>query len=72
MTFGRLLLLLSRDVNSVRELSRLLGLSERLVREYLELFEKYKEGEQWPGAYLELLGQLQALKKKKKKGGVSR
>lgn len=72
MTFGRLLLLLSRDVSSVRELSRMLGLSERLLREYLELFEKYKEGDQWPGVYLELLGQLKALYPSKKKGGVNR
>ncbi len=72
LTFGRLLLLLNRDVSSTRELSRLLNMSERLTREYLELFEKYKEGERWPQVYVELLEQLQALypaKKKSQKGG---
>jgi len=72
LTFGRLLLLLNRDVSSTRELSRLLNQSERLTREYLELFEKYKEGERWPQVYVELLEQLQALypaKKKSQKGG---
>jgi len=73
LTFGRLLLLLNRDVSSTRELSRLLNMSERLTREYLELFEKYKEGERWPQVYVELLEQLQALypaKKKSQKGGA--
>ena len=72
LTFGRLLFLLNRDVSSTRELSRLLNQSERLTREYLELFEKYKEGERWPQVYVELLEQLQALypaKKKSQKGG---
>lgn len=71
-TFGRILLLLSREVSSVSEISRLLNQSHRLTREYLALFEKYKEGERWPAVYLELLAQLQALypaKKKAQKGG---
>ena len=50
-----------------------MNMSERLTREYLELFEKYKEGERWPQVYVELLEQLQALypaKKKSQKGGA--
>ena len=47
-TFGRVLLLLSRDVTSVKEISRLLNQSEKLTREYLALFDKYKEGDRWP------------------------
>lgn len=70
LSFGRLLLLLSRDVTSVKELSRLLSMSERLVGEYLVLFEKHKAGDHWPVSYLELLGQLQALYPSKKKGGI--
>ncbi len=69
LTFGRVLLLLSREVTSVRELSRLLLQSERLTREYLALFEKYKEGEHWPAVYVELLEQLRALYPAKKKAG---
>jgi biotin operon repressor len=72
MSFGRMLLLLIRDVSSVRELSRLLSMSDRLVKEYLELFEIHKQGERWPAVYEELLGQLKALYPSKKKGGVSR
>lgn len=72
MSFGRLLLLLSRDVNSPKELSRLLSMSERLVNEYLELFEKYKQGDHWPACYVELLEQLKALYPSKKKRGVNR
>lgn len=71
VSFGRLLLLLNRDVNTVRELSRLLSMSERLVKEYLVLFEKHKEGDRWPASYVELLAQLKALYPSKKKGGVS-
>lgn len=72
LTFGRLLLLLSRDVSSVKELSRLLNQSERLTGEYLGLFDKYKEGDHWPPVYVELLEQLRALypaKKKSQRGG---
>lgn len=71
-SFGRLLLLISREVNSVKEISRLLGMSERLVGEYMELFEKYKSGDHWPAVYVELLEQLKALypaKKKARAGG---
>ncbi len=72
LTFGRLLLLLSRDVSSVKELSRLLNQSERLTGEYLGLFDKYKEGDHWPPVYVELLEQLRAFypaKKKSQRGG---
>lgn len=67
LTFGRLLLLLSRAVSSVKELSRLLNQSERLTGEYLGLFDKYKEGDHWPPVYVELLEQLRALYPAKKK-----
>ena len=66
-SFGRLLLLLNRDVTSVKEISRLLNQSEKLTQEYLEIFEKYKEGDRWPPIYLELLEQLKALYPAKKK-----
>jgi len=69
-TFGRLLLLQNRDVTSVSEISRLLNQSQRLNREYLELFEKNKEGERWPRVYVELIEQLQTLYPAKKKAGV--
>ena len=69
LSFGRLLLLLNRDITSVVELSRLLSMSERLVREYLILFKKYKPGENWPASYQELLEQLKALYPSKKKEG---
>jgi biotin operon repressor len=68
-SFGRLLLLLSRNVTSVSELSRLLNQSERLTQEYLALFERHKPGEQWPPVYVELLEQLRALYPAKKKAG---
>ena len=71
MSFGRLLLLLNHGMTSVVELSRLLSMSERLVREYLLLFEQHKQGDQWPVVYVELLGQLKALYPSKKKGGIS-
>lgn len=67
VSFGRLLLLLNRDITGVRELARLLGLSERLVGEYLALFDKYKQGDHWPAEYLELLEQLKILYPSKKK-----
>jgi hypothetical protein len=65
--FGRLLLLLNRGVTDVVELSRLLCQSERLTREYLELFEKYKDGDRWPKVYQELVDQLSVLYPAKKK-----
>ena len=66
-TFGRLLLLLNHDITDLSELSRLLNQSERLTQEYLELFEKHKNGDQWPRVYVELLEQLKALYPAKKK-----
>ena len=69
-TFGRLLLLLSHDISGVLEISRLLNVSERLAREYLGIFEKYKQGDHWPPVYLELLEQLKALYPSKKKAAA--
>jgi biotin operon repressor len=66
-TFGRLLLLLSHNITNLSELSRLLNQSERLSQEYLALFEKHKNGDQWPAVYVELLEQLKALYPAKKK-----
>jgi hypothetical protein len=71
-TFGRLLLLLSHDVYEIRELSRLLNQSDRLTKEYLELYEKYKRGDHWPKEYVELLDQLKALYPAKKKARARR
>jgi hypothetical protein len=71
-TFGRLLLLLSHDVYEIRELSRLLNQSDRLTKEYLELYEKYKKGDHWPKEYVELLDQLKALYPAKKKARARR
>jgi biotin operon repressor len=68
MSFGRLLLLRSRDIDNVSELSRLLNQSERLTEEYLELFEKYLDGGNWPQVYVDLLGQLRSLYPSKKGG----
>jgi len=70
MSFGRLLLLLNHGMDDVKELSRLLGQSERLTGEYLEICEKYKTGDKWPKNYVELLEQLKTLypAKKKSKG----
>jgi transcriptional antiterminator len=66
-TFGRMLLLLHHDITDLSELSRLLNQSERLSREYLDLFEKHKNGDHWPAVYVELLEQLKALYPAKKK-----
>ena len=66
-TFGRLLLLISKGVTKVEELSRVLNQSNKLSREYLSLFEKYKEGDHWPQVYIELLEQLKVLYPAKKK-----
>lgn len=70
-TFGRMLLLISHGITENKEISRLLVQSEKLTKEYLELFEKYKKGDHWPEVYLELLEQLKALypAKKKQSGG---
>lgn len=70
--FGRLLLVVSHGMDDVIQISRLLGQSERLTAEYLELYEQYKRGDHWPEVYVELLEQLKALypsKKKSEKGG---
>jgi hypothetical protein len=67
-TFGRMLLMLNHGIEDIKELSRLLGQSEKLTGEYLYLFEKYKRGDHWPEVYLELLEQLKVLYPSKKKG----
>jgi len=70
--FGRLLLLLDRGMVDIVEISRLLNQSERLTREYIDIYERNKRGDKWPEVYLDLLEQLKALypsKKKSKKGG---
>ena len=67
--FGRLLLLLNRGIISPKEISRLLNQTERLTREYLELFERFKEGDHWPPVYIELVQQLRTLYPAKKKAG---
>lgn len=69
LTFGRLLLLLNRNITGKAEISRLLNQSGRLTEEYLELFEKYKKGAHWPKVYVELVEQLSALYPSKKKAG---
>jgi DNA-binding CsgD family transcriptional regulator len=66
-TFGRLLLLLSHEMDDIHELSRLLNQSEKLTCEYLELYKKYLKGDHWPEVYVELLDQLKALYPAKKK-----
>jgi Protein of unknown function (DUF1670) len=67
MSFGRLLLLKSRGIEDSKQLSRLLGQSERLTLEYLEIFDRHKDGDKWPQVYAELLEQLKALYPAKKK-----
>jgi hypothetical protein len=67
MSFGRLLLLLNHGMEEAKELSRLLGQSERLTTEYLEIYEHHKTGDKWPKVYVELLDQLKALYPSKKK-----
>jgi len=69
-TFGRLLLLINHGMEEIRELSRILNQSDRLTKEYLSLFRKYKRGDHWPEEYVELLDQLKALYPSKKKGGL--
>jgi len=68
-TFGRLLLLISHGMEEIRELSRLLNQSDRLTKEYLVVFGKYKRGDHWPEVYVELLEQLKTLYPAKKKAG---
>ena len=65
--FGRLLLLQARGIEDVKQLSRLLGQSERLTLEYLEIYQRHIEGDKWPAVYIELLDQLKALYPAKKK-----
>lgn len=66
-TFGRLLLLLDHGLSDIKEISRLLGQSEKLTKEYLGLFSKFKKGDHWPEVYVELLEQLKTLYPAKKK-----
>ena len=66
-SFGRMLLLLDHGMEDVKEMSRLLCQSERLTKEYLEIYEGHKEGDKWPRIYVELLEQLKALYPSKKK-----
>ena len=65
-TFGRLLIMLNKGLK-LSEISRLLGCSERLTKEYLVLFNKYKQGDHWPTVYIELMDQLQVMYPAKKK-----
>jgi len=69
-TFGRMLIILNKGITRVIEISRLLNCSERLTKEYLVLFEKYKQGDHWPPVYIELIDQLQVMYPSKKKTGV--
>lgn len=66
-SFGRLLLIKSHGIKNISEISRLLNQSERLTKEYIELYKRYKEDEHWPKVYQELLEQLKALYPAKKK-----
>lgn len=65
--FGRLLLIISHRIENISEISRLLHQSERLTKEYLELYEKHKREDHWPKSYIEFLEQLKALYPSKKK-----
>lgn len=69
-TFGRMLIMLNKGLSKVGELSRLLGCSERLTKEYLVVFKKHKQGDHWPAIYMELIDQLQVMYPSKKKTGV--
>jgi DNA-binding Lrp family transcriptional regulator len=66
-SFGRLLLILSHGIRNISEISRLLNQSERLTKEYLGLYNKYRKEDHWPKVYQELLEQLKALYPSKKK-----
>jgi hypothetical protein len=65
--FGRLLLLISGGITEEKQLSRLLGQSERLTLEYLDIYERHKGGDKWPQVYVELLEQLKTAYPAKKK-----
>jgi len=65
--FGRMLLLINGGIEDVKQLSRLLGQSERLTVEYLEIYERHKRGDKWPRVYVELVEQLKTLYPAKKK-----
>jgi biotin operon repressor len=65
--FGRLLLLKAGGIDDLKQLSCLLGQSERLTAEYLDIYERHKDGEKWPVVYVELLDQLKAMYPAKKK-----
>ena len=66
-SFGRLLLIKSHGIKNISEISRLLNQSERLTKEYILLYEKYKKGDHWPRIYQDLLEQLKVLYPSKKK-----
>ncbi|MDP4176204.1 MAG: DUF1670 domain-containing protein [Bacteroidota bacterium] len=66
-SFGRLLLIIDHGITDISETSRLLHQSERLTKEYLDLYETHKTGDHWPKVYQELLEQLKALYPSKKK-----
>ena len=71
--FGRLLLLKSRGVDDVIQLSHLLSQSKRLTEEYLGVFQEHLDGDHWPRVYMDLLEQLRALypsNRVEKKGGI--
>jgi len=61
MSFGRLLLLVSKGIKETKQLSRLLGQSERSILEYLAIYERHKGGDKWPQVYIELLEQLKTM-----------
>ena len=69
-SFGRLLLIISHGIDNISEISRLLNQSERLTKEYLELYKKHKREDHWPKVYAELLEQLKALYPSEKKTGT--
>ena len=62
--------MLNKGLTEIAEISRLLGCTERLTREYLALFNKYKQGDHWPVVYIELMDQLQVMYPSKKKKRV--
>lgn len=74
VSFGRLLLLKRSGIDDVKRLSVMLNQSEKLTKEYLDLFVGRKNGDRWPKRYVEMIEQLQALYPPKKKGvgGIAR
>jgi biotin operon repressor len=68
-SFGRLILIQSHGIKNISEISRLLHQSERLTKEYIELYNRCKKEDHWPKVYVELLEQLKALYPSKKKNG---